>query len=203
MMSTRSAEQATTPALTILVPGFGDNEGSLQPLVRFLARRGMAVQPLSPQPSDGALGIDELAQQLHTMIEASIPPTQPINLVGFSMGGLICRYYVQAVPRQRRICRLITIATPHHGTWTAYTFQRPASIQMRPGSPFLVALNQDLSPLAELAFTSIWTPFDLTILPPTSSSLPVGEMVTIFSPFHKTLLIDPQVLHAVAQRLQQ
>jgi triacylglycerol lipase len=74
---------------------------------------------------------------------------------------------------------------------------------MRPGSRFLADLNRDLSDLQKVQFTSIWTPFDLTILPPTNSYLPVGEMVQVLSPFHATLLLDPRILQIVANRLQQ
>lgn len=189
--------------VTVLVPGFGDNIDVLQGLVHFLHRQGIAAYAISPQPSDGTLAIDELAQQLAVTIAQTVPADTQINLVGFSMGGLICRCYVQQLGSLSRTARLITVATPHQGTWTAYTYNRPACIQMRPGSRFLAGLNRNLADLQKLQFTSIWTPFDLTILPATSSCLPVGEMVPVLSPFHATLLLDPRILQIVAHRLQQ
>lgn len=189
-------------AVTILVPGFGDDTTVLQGLARFLRRQGMAVYALSPQPSDGTVGIDTLAQKLAAAIAQSVPADSALNLVGFSMGGLICRSYLQQYSELVRTERLITIATPHQGTWTAYSYNRPACVQMRPGSHFLAELNGDLAVLQRLRFTSIWTPFDLTILPATSSWLPVGEMVQVLSPFHATLLLDPRILHVVARQLQ-
>lgn len=190
-------------AVTVLVPGFGDNTTVLQGLVRFLRRQGIAAYALSPQPSDGTVEIETLAQRLAAALAQAFPADTWLNLVGFSMGGLICRSYVQQFGGLARTERLITIATPHQGTWTAYTYNRPACVQMRPGSRFLAALNQDLADLQRLQFTSIWTPFDLTILPATSSCLPVGEMVQVLSPFHATLLLDPRILELVARQLQQ
>lgn len=187
--------------VTVLVPGFSDDTGVLQGLVRFLHRQGLVACALSPQPSDGTLAIDKLAHQLAEAIAQRLPVDAPLNLVGFSMGGLICRSFVQQFGGLARTERLITIATPHQGTWTAYTYNRPACIQMRPGSRFLADLNRDLTALQTIQFTSIWTPFDLTILPATSSCLPVGEMAPVLSPFHATLLLDPRVLAIVARQL--
>lgn len=188
---------------TILVPGFKDDARILRPLVNFLKKAQLEPYPISPQPSDGSVSIDVLAAQLAEQVNAIVGPEQPINLVGFSMGGLICRAYVQKLGGVTRTRRLVTVATPHQGTWTAYTYNRPACLQMRPGSPFLVELNEDISALEQVQFSSIWSPLDLTILPATSSCLMVGEILSILSPFHGTLLFDPRVLRLVATVLQQ
>jgi triacylglycerol lipase len=190
-------------SVTILVPGFRDDADILQGLAQFLRRQGLAAYAISPQPSDGTAGIDRLAQQLGATITQSFPAETALNFVGFSMGGLICRVYIQQVGGLARTERLITIASPHQGTWTAYTYNRPACLQMRPGSRFLTELNRDLTALQQISFTSIWTPLDLTILPPFSSYLPVGAMVQVLSPFHRTLLLDPRILQIVARQLQQ
>ncbi len=188
---------------TILVPGFGDDTGILRGLERYLREAGVAAYAISPQPSNGAVGIEVLAQQLATTIKQQFSATTRLNLIGFSMGGLICRSYLQQCGGVARTERLITVATPHQGTWTAYTYNRPACVQMRPGSAFLAALNRDLTALQQVHFTSIWTPLDLTILPATSSYLPVGEMIQVWSPFHYTLLLDPRILQIIATRLRE
>lgn len=189
--------------VTILVPGFGDDTGKVRGLETFLRGKEVQTCVISPQPSSGSIGIDELAEQLAKTIEQSFPPETTLNFVGFSMGGLICRAYIQRLGGLSRTERLITIATPHQGTWAAYTYNRPACVQMRPGSRFLQELNHDLSPLRQLHFASIWTPLDLTILPSTSSYLPVGDMVPIVAPFHRTLLSDDRILSAIARQLQK
>jgi len=188
---------------TILVPGFKDDVRVLRALVNYLKKVNLAPYPISPQPSNGMVGIDVLAAQLGDAIDLTFGPDQPINLVGFSMGGLICRMYVQKLGGVTRTRRLVTVATPHQGTWSAYTYNRPACLQMRPGSAFLAELNEDISALEQVQFSSIWSPLDLTILPATSSCFNVGQMLPILSPFHGTLLFDPRVLRLVATVLQQ
>jgi triacylglycerol lipase len=192
-----------TVTVTILVPGFGDNTGKVRGLETFLGRQAIQTCVISPQPSSGSIGIDGLAEQLAKSIEQKLPAETRLNFVGFSMGGLICRAYIQRLGGLARTERLITIATPHQGTWAAYTYNRPACVQMRPGSRFLRELNHDLAPLRQLRFTSIWTPLDLTILPSTSSYLPVGTMVPIVAPFHRTLLEDKRILSTIATHLQK
>jgi len=191
----------TPTPMTIVVPGFGDNHDSLRVLERYLARSVGPTMTLSPQPSDGRARLEALAELLAMQIEYHQQKKQPINLVGFSMGGLICRYYCQFLAGTVQVQQLITIASPHQGTWSAYLFDCPACIQMRPGSQFLQSLNHDLTAFTTIRFTSVWTPLDLTIIPAVSSWLPVGEIVAILSPFHRTMVIDPRVQHAVSVRL--
>lgn len=188
---------------TILVPGFGDDIRVLRNLTAFLQKEQLNPYPMSPQPSNGVVGIEVLAAQLAAQIATTFGPEQPINLVGFSMGGLICRAYVQKLEGARRTQRLITVATPHQGTWTAYSYNRPACLQMRPGSEFLTDLNQDTSALEQIKFVSIWTPLDLTIVPANSSRLLVGETLSIVSPLHSLLLADPRILRVIGNILRQ
>jgi triacylglycerol lipase len=189
--------------ITILVPGFSDRASLLRPLERALRKKGIDAYVVSPQPSDGTVSIDVLAEELASEINALFPPTQPLNLFGFSMGGLVCRTYIQRLGGLGRTLRLVTLATPHQGTYAAYLYNRPACFQMRPGSQFLVGLNTDVDMLAQIYFVSIWTPLDLTILPPASSMLPIGEMAPILSPFHRTLVYDPRVVAVVTEHLRK
>ena len=72
---------------------------------------------------------------------------------------------------------------------------------MRPNSPFIVEINRDLSSLASVEFTSIWSPFDLSIVPATNSILPVGKMRRVLSPAHALMPYDPNVWQVVAESL--
>ena len=182
----------------ILVPGIGDDERKLRMLVRRLQQAGRQPIAISPQPSDGSAPIDTLARLLADAISDALGPDQPLDLFGFSMGGLICRYYLQQLGGLWRTRRFVTLASPHRGTWVAYRYPgRAAARQMRPYSPFLVALNAEMH-LEQVAFTFLWSPLDLTVLPASNSALPVGRSVRVLSPMHGTLLYDPNVLRQVA-----
>lgn len=68
---------------------------------------------------------------------------------------------------------------------------------MRPGSVFLEDLNRDIEILENVSFTSIWTPFDLMIVPANSSLISVGRSIRVRTLIHPLLVVDPQVLKLV------
>lgn len=188
-------------APTILVPGWLDNENTLSRLAAHLNKYGQDAHVCSPQPSDGTVPVDELACTLGEFIDARFGPDSPINLMGFSMGGLITRTYIQHREGWKRVQKFVTVATPHRGTLTAQFMSRPAARQMRPRSSFIRELNRDLTFLARMQFTSIWSPLDTMIVPASSSLLPVGAMRRIISPAHVLMPYDPQIMRAVLDAL--
>ena len=141
----------------------------------WLERRGWDVFAITLTPSDGTVSLTKLAEQIATYVENTFPLSSKIDLVSYSMGGLVCREYVQRLAGSARVDRLITLSTPHHGTWLAYFNGRPACREMRPASTFLNSLNGRLESLERVEFLSIWTPFDLMILPASSSRISVGR----------------------------
>lgn len=193
--------QSRTP--TVLVPGWLDTERTLTRLQTFLRITGHPSAICSPQPSNGSAPIEQLAQQLADFIAINFGDEQPINLFGFSMGGLIGRVYLQRMGGWQRVHKFITVASPHRGTMTARLMPFTAAQQMRPESTFLQELNRDLTALAQVKFTSVWTPFDLTVVPANSSILPVGKSRRVWSPAHGIMMYDPNVMRVVAWLLAE
>lgn len=185
----------------VLVHGIWKTHAAFRRMSRYLTERGFAVHGIDLTPNDGSVGIDELAAQVAAYIEATFPAGAPIDLIGFSMGGLVTRYYVQRLGGLARVRRFITISAPHHGTQWAYLRKLPGYVQMRPDSELLKDLNGDLAMLRGLDFTSIWTPLDLMIMPPVSSRLGLGEEVLVAAPLHALMLQDPRSFKAVAAAL--
>lgn len=199
----------------VLVHGFLNKGSKMKRMAAYLRARGWTVHTPSLTPSNGTLGIEALAGQLADFIEKVIPPTAKFDLVGFSMGGIISRFYIQRLGGFSRVQRLITLAAPHHGTHTAYLTWTTCSHQMRPGSAFLKSLNADLSALSEIAFISIWTPLDLMIIPASSSHLPFAkkgkngkfgtnnEELKIWLPAHPLMVTGRASLRAVEAALRK
>ncbi len=185
----------------VLVHGINDTGAVFLKMVTSLRRQGLTVYSLDLIPNNGDAGLDELAQQLANFINDTFPLEQPLDIVGFSMGGIISRYYVQRLGGINRVQRFITIASPHHGTVMAYASQRYGCLQMRPDSLFLEDLNSDVLMLQRLDFTSIWTPYDLMIVPPSSSRLPVGNEVIVPALTHPWILTDTRTIATVIEAL--
>ncbi len=186
----------------LLVHGIWDKEKIFCRLCDHLQNQGWTVHTLNLTPNTGAAPLEVLAQQVADKVDRTFSPDDIFDLVGFSMGGLVTRYYVQRLGGVERVQRYITISAPHHGTITAYSLPLKGVMQMRPGSAFLQDLNRDaVEILSRLQFTSIWTPYDLMIVPASSSQMPVGEEIVLSVPVHRWMVSDRCCLETVAKVL--
>jgi len=185
----------------LLLHGLWDTEAIFHPMSRFLKNLGYSVYSLSMIPNNGDVALEKLASQVATYVDKNFSPNQSFDLLGFSMGGIVGRYYLQRLGGIERVDRFITIGSPHNGTATAFGSLRPGCIQMRIGSPFLADLNRDCEVLGQINFTSIWTPYDMMILPTSSSVMPVGKNVVVPVLFHGWMAADARVLKLVVEEL--
>lgn len=185
----------------LLVHGIWKSGVAFRAMTRHLEARGFEVHTIDLVPNDGRAPLEQLAEQVAGHVASALPAGAPFDLLGFSMGGLVSRYYLQRLGGWERVRRFVSVSAPHRGTMTAYLQTRPGALQMRPGSAFLRDLDSDVAMLDRLDVTSIWTPLDLMILPPESSRLPVGREVLVAAPLHALMLRDPRALRAVAEAL--
>ncbi|MEH1851604.1 MAG: triacylglycerol lipase [Nostoc sp.] len=185
----------------LLIHGIDDTEAVFHKMRAYLIQRGWSVYSLNLVPNNGDVGLDELAKQVADYVTATFAPEQRLDLVGFSMGGIVSRYYIQRLGGLNRVQRFLTISSPHHGTVIAYGSRRPGCVQMRPDSIFLKDLNSNAVILEQLDFTSIWTPYDLMIVPANSSQMAVGREVTVPVALHPWMLTDSRSLAVVTAAL--
>ncbi|MEM6592927.1 MAG: alpha/beta fold hydrolase [Cyanobacteria bacterium P01_H01_bin.119] len=184
----------------VLVHGLDDTGRKFDTLAHYLKHEGwQSVYCPTLAPSNGDVPLEQLAQQLVVYVDTHLGADQPFDLLGFSMGGMIGRYYVQRLGGLRRIQRLVLVSAPHRGTWMGYGRSNPGCVQMRPQSAFLQDLNQDLYSLKEVGVSCIWTPYDLMILPATSSDLGLGDRITVPALTHPGMVKHPKSLAAIAR----
>lgn len=160
-----------------------------------LEEHGWKTHAFDLAPPDGSLGLEELALQVDRYANTNLP--SKYQLISFSMGGLVSRYYLQRLGGLKRVDKFITLATPHYGTITAYARFNEAARQMRPNSPFLQDLNRDITQLQEISFSSIWTPFDLMIIPANSSHVASANNLQVPVLMHPWMLISPNCWKAI------
>lgn len=186
----------------VLVHGFWNTHRYLSCLAKGLRKRGWQVySDFDLQPNNGKAGIEVLAQQLADYVQQKVGAGKPFHLVGYSMGGLVARYYLQYLVPKELVKSLVTIATPHHGTYRAYTFNHIGLIQMRPDSRFLTKLNADVHLLKEVNLTSMWTHWDTIVIPNKSARLPLGKEVVLPIGVHAFLPFEKRVLEHVEKAL--
>jgi len=185
------------------VHGIWDSSTRLEPLRAGLAARGIAsAQPIDLRPNDGRAPIPLLASQVAHAVDNALSSDGLVDLVGFSMGALVSRWYIQRGGGRARVRRFISISGPHHGTLNAFALPLAGVRQMRPGSELLRDLESDPDPWGPVEVHTVWTPYDLMILPAKSSQLP-GARSDLRVPvaMHRFMLSDPRVLDHVANLL--
>ena len=187
----------------LLVHGLMDTSHKMRKIASHLRGLGWQVFDIDLTPNNGAVKLEILARQVADLVEQTFDPDRSIDLLGFSMGGLVTRYYLQRLGGIDRVQRFITISTPHKGTIAAHFSIQPGCVQMRPEHEFIQDLNRDVDLLNSVNFTSLWTPFDLIILPPSSSQLGIGTERTISALAHPLMVSDPRTLNAIVDALSQ
>ncbi len=188
----------------VLVHGFWDTSSVFDKMAVYLKGKGYEVHhSLNLVPNNGKIGLEQLAKQLKDYIEVHIGAKGNFILIGFSMGGLVARYYLQRLGGIQRSGGFITIASPHHGTYTAYVFNRIGAIQMRPDSEFLKDLNSDATILEKNGFASIWAKYDTTIVPNVSSRMSFGKEYVLPFGIHPLLPYSNKVLNILEKALEE
>lgn len=188
----------------VLVHGIWNTAGIFSVLKAHLEREGWIVHALSMTPNNGDAPLEQLAQQVKAFVDERLGKQQPFDLIGFSMGGLVSRYYAQRLDGLARIHRFVTISAPHNGTVLAWFSHRYGIRQMKPGSAFITDLNRDIEQLKSVKFFSLWTPFDLLILPPKSSVIneQIGCTCQLKALAHNRMIQDQQAIERVATCLR-
>lgn len=166
-----------------------------------LEERGVDCLVPSLKPADARDGIPALAAQLKSDIDARFGPKERFVLVGFSMGGLVSRYYLQELGGAKRCDGFFTISSPHHGTNVANLCWGEGARQMRRDSPWLANLAATENRLGKMPIVSYRTPADLVILPSESSEWDRAENISIPCPLHPLMTFSPMVRHDILSRL--
>ena len=196
-----SKPQASPRNPILLVHGLTDTSHKMRKIASHLRGLGWKVYDINLTPNSGDAKLEVLAQQVADLVELTFPSDQPLDLLGFSMGGLVSRYYIQRLGGIDRVQRFISISSPHNGTVAAYFTTRAGCVQMRPNHQFIKDLNTDIDRLQQITVTSIWTPFDLMILPPRSSQLGVGTDISLPVLSHVQMVFDRRILNAISEAL--
>lgn len=122
----------------------------------------------------------------------------PINVVGYSMGGLVIRSALR-VAAGLDVRRAVFLHSPHGGSLTACALPFAACREMRPGSRFLAELDAVEWMIPTLA---TWCPFDAVVVPGHSARWRCAEFtLRSLMPAHAWPVVSPQIHLAVTHFL--
>lgn len=211
MTSASARVSATVPSAAaservpvLLVHGIDDDARTLAPLADGLARAGFQdVQVVELKPNNGDAPISVLAGQVAEAAGSLRARTgrARVDVVGFSMGALVSRYYLQRLEGRNHVRRFVSISGPHAGTLMGWLRANPGARDMRPGSELLRGLATDEAPFGDVQVFSLWTPLDLMIIPAGSSRLSGARERTIPVILHPLMLRDGRVLRSVEEAI--
>ena len=152
----------------------------------------------------GKTSLRNLAIDLDSKIDELVGPEREIDIVGFSMGGLICRLWLQNHNGFLRTKRFFSIGTPHFGTYTAQmmpTNFMSGIAEMKRGSNLLSELNNDLTALEKIECISFFTKWDLMSFPGWQAKLSIGESYHLPVLTHKELITNTISLDILAKKI--
>jgi len=188
----------------IMVHGIWDKGRVYRRMAQALTEQGHSCHYPDLEPANGAHGLADLAEKLHRYIDQTIGTDTQFALIGFSMGTVISRYYLQCLGGAARVSHFFSISGPLRGTLTAHFWPGKASRDMRFRSQLLQTLNADTSSLEHTTIHSYRTPFDLLIIPARSSHWEIAEDNHIVPAlFHHRMLTHPRVHQHIADTLKQ
>ena len=152
----------------------------------------------------GMTSIVELTNLMDQLIVEKYGLEQEIDILGFSMGGVIGRYWINKFNGHKRTKRFITIGSPHHGTLTSqlvpkYPFRGIS--EMKINSSLLRDLaNYDYF-LNDIDCISFFTYWDLMVFPGWRAHLNVGEKISLNIFKHRNLVRNPAAVERIIERL--
>jgi len=188
----------------VLVHGLLDTPAVFNALIRELAgRRQPLLIPHLPLRL-GRTSIEQSAALLGRQIEATFGGQEPVDLLGFSMGGVIGRCWIQLQGGHRRTRRFLSVGSPQQGTltaqpWPGWLFQGIADLKH--DSALLRRLNSDLARLRPIDCHSFYSALDLVVLPGWKAVLPVGRCTMLPVLTHPQLLRDRAAIRPLAVEL--
>jgi pimeloyl-ACP methyl ester carboxylesterase len=181
----------------VFVHGFVCNRGFWHPWMEVLQARSIPYLSMNLEPVMGE--INGFVAQLENAIQKTeaAGSVKPV-LICHSMGGLVARAWRVAAPGNgQRIARIITIGTPHQGTWLARWSRTRSGKEMQIGSGWLKALRQRES-LMEVTGTAPITCWysntDNIVFPPSMATLYGSDNRLVEGAGHVALAFHPRVM---------
>jgi triacylglycerol lipase len=190
----------------LIIHGFLGTRGSMYVLERRLVDDGFVVVSFNL----GTLNVGDIRRSaflIHRKIERILAqtPTQKIDIIGHSMGGLIGLYYVKKLGGHPRVRKLVMLGTPVRGTWAALAgvvtlgLWSTSSWQLLPRSRFLDELAQGPMPpgtdVHTIAAARDW------VVPLATTRMTGANAVTV--PLgHSSLVVSEEVYRRIVSALR-
>ncbi len=202
-LAIHDVEAAHTPIL--LVHGMVDNRSIFTVLRRGLRKRGFGrIETINYSIFTGDIRV--AAAQLSEEVERLVEETgyERIHVIGHSMGGLIARYYVTRLGGDEHVHTLVTLGTPHQGSYLAYLWSNSLTRQLRPGSALYAELAGPVRD-CKTRFIAYSSDLDQVVIPGSNAALRHESLnvhnISLHGVGHMSLPITSTVVQGISAAL--
>ena len=141
--------------------------------------------------SYGITSIIDLTNTLNELILEKYGLEKKVDILGFSMGGIIGRYWIQKFNGYKRTRRFISIGSPHKGTLIAqlvpkYPFRGIS--EMKINSKLLKELAHNDFYFNDIECVNFFTYWDLMVFPGWWTNLDSGKKISVKVYKHRNLV---------------
>ena len=189
----------------VLVHGLWDTPRLFHRLIQGLDQ---ADRPLLAPHLPHGLGwvpLRQLALRLDQHVQQRFGADTRVDLLGFSMGGVIGRIWLQELGGAQRTRRFYSVGSPQQGTLAAQLIPRrllAGAADMKVGSCLLRQLNRQPDALAGVECCSFFCRWDLMVCPGWKAVLPMGRHVEIPVWTHQQLISHPAAIQRLRSNLR-
>ena len=180
----------------VFIHGFVCNRGIWSPWLDELHKQQVPFVAVNLEPIFGS--IDAYPTLIDTAVRRIEACTgRPPVMVAHSMGGLAIRAWLRDFHADARVSRIITVGSPHLGTWLArFGFSRNAG-HMRIGSVWLSRLASAEPAARYRLFTCFYGHCDNIVFPARNATLPGADNRHIAGTAHVQMAFEPAVVSEV------
>jgi predicted alpha/beta hydrolase family esterase len=184
----------------VFIHGFICNRGFWTPWLVHIKHHRRAFIAVNLQPVFGSIDdyaelIDRAVQQV--TLDTGLPPL----VVCHSMGGVAVRAWLRHANADHRVHHIVTIGSPHHGTWLGrFSFMTNAR-QMNLSNDWLLQLAADEPAARYKLFTCYYSNCDNIVFPASTATLAGADNRLITGAAHVALAFDQTVMRESLARI--
>ena len=188
----------------ILIHGLWNTSDIFSSITSKLDQIGIEYFAPTLKHEYGMTSIVELTNLLNDLILEKYGLEKELDILGFSMGGIIGRYWIKKFNGYKRTRKFITVGSPHNGTLASQLVPKypfTGISEMKINSFLLRELSKYDYLLKGINCISFFTYWDLMVFPGWRANLNSGEKISLKIYKHKNLVQSPEAVERIIERL--
>jgi len=188
----------------ILIHGLWNTSDIFSSITSKLDEMGIEYFAPTLKHEYGMTSIVELTNLLNGLILEKYGLEKELDILGFSMGGIIGRYWIKKFNGYKRTRKFITVGSPHNGTLASQLVPKypfTGISEMKINSFFLRELSKYDYLLKGINCISFFTYWDLMVFPGWRANLNSGEKISLKIYKHKNLVQNPEAVERIIETL--